>query len=332
MQRIYNILTSILGESKQGVYDKGVTQYQFNCPYCADEKGGIDGKFNLEVSFSLGKFHCWSCGEAGPISKLIKSRGGKALADEYFNIINDIKETQYFNLDLFKDNGDIFGDKTLYLPKTFRKIDISKCKSKALLEFLNKRKIDQNIIDFYNIGRTTWDEEDWTWRDRIVIPSYNAVGDLNYFVGRTFKETDKRGKYKNCDADKYQILLHEDKIQWDADIYLVEGAIDCIYYPNSISLMGKSLSAKSVVYSKLKEKANANIIIVLDGDTTIDEVKRIYRLLDRGRLRGRIKFIELGTDILPWKDFGEAYEDGGREALIKCMKEASTFTEIELLT
>lgn len=332
MQRVYNILTSILGDSKQGVYDKNITQYQFNCPYCADEKGGVDGKFNLEISFALGKFHCWSCGNAGPISKLIKSKGGKALLDEYINIINDIKETQYFNLDLFKDNGDFFTEKILHLPKTFKKIDISKCKSKALLDFLNKRKITQNIIDYYNIGRTTWDEEDWTWRDRIVFPSYNIMGDLNYFIGRTFKDNDKRGKYKNCDADKYQILLHEDKIQWDADIYLVEGAIDCIYYPNSISLMGKSLSTKSIVYSKLKEKANANIIIVLDGDTTIDEVKRIYRILDRGRLRGRIKYIELGTDILPWKDFGEAYEDGGKEALIKCMKDTKIFTEIDLLT
>ena len=87
MQRIYNILVSILGESKQGGYSKDCTQYQFNCCFCADEKGGIDGKYNLEVSFALGKYHCWSCGNAGNISRLILKRGGKALADEYFSII-----------------------------------------------------------------------------------------------------------------------------------------------------------------------------------------------------------------------------------------------------
>lgn len=47
MQRIYDILTTLLGESKQGSFDKDVTQYQFNCPYCAEEKGGVDGKYNL---------------------------------------------------------------------------------------------------------------------------------------------------------------------------------------------------------------------------------------------------------------------------------------------
>ena len=86
-----------------------------------------------------------------------------------------------------------------------------------------------------------------------------------------------------------------------------------------------------ILYSTLFEKANANIIIVLDGDTTDDEVKRIYRLLDKGRLRGKIRYIRLGTDELPWKDFGEAYEDGGKNSIIKCMKNVKTYTEIDLL-
>lgn len=331
MQRVYNILVTLLGESKQGSYSKDITQYQFNCPYCADEKGDIDGKYNLEISFALGKFHCWSCNNAGPISKLIKNKGGKALYDEYFSLIKEIRESKYFNLDLFKDNGEMLGENYLKLPTTFRKIEISKCKDKALIKFLNERKITQDIIDNYNIGRTTWDEEDWSWRNRIVFPSYNINGDINYYVGRTYKETDTRNKYKNCESDKFQIIYHEDKIQWDADIYLVEGVIDCIYANNTISLLGKVLNKKSELYSRLYEKANANIIIVLDGDTTDNEIKRIYRLLDRGRLRGKIHYIRLGTDELPWKDFGEVYEYGGREAIIKCMKNIKTYTEIDLL-
>ena len=331
MQRIYNILTSILGESKQGSYDSGVNQYQFNCSYCADEKGGIDNKFNLEVSFILGKYHCWSCGSAGSLSRLIKARGGKALLDEYFKIINDIKENKYYDLNMFKDNGDIFEETYLKLPKTFRKINISTCKDKSLIEYLNKRKITQDIVDYYNIGKTTWDEEDWTWRNRIIIPSYNSVGDLNYFIGRTYKDNDKRNKYKNCDADKNKIVLHEDKIQWDADIYLVEGAIDCIYYPNTISLMGKYLDSKSEVYNKIREKANANVIICLDGDTTINDTKRIYQTLEKGKLRGRIKYIQLGTNNIPYKDFGEIYEAEGKNGIIKTMKTAKQFNEIELL-
>lgn len=331
MQRIYNILTSILGESKQGGYDSGVNQYQFNCPHCADEKGGVDNKFNLEISFTLGKFHCWSCNSSGSLSKLIRNKGGKHLVEEYFSVINDIKENRYYDLNLFKDNGDIFEERYLKLPKTFKKINISKCRDKQLLEYLNKRKITQDIIDTYNIGVTTWDEDDWGWRNRIILPSYNSFGDLNYFIGRVYKENDKRPKYKNCDADKNLIVLHEDKIQWDADIYLVEGAIDCIYFYNTISLMGKHLNKKMEVYDKLYEKSNANIIICLDGDTTINEVKRIYSVLDRGRLRGRIKYITLDTEEIPYKDFGEIYEAEGKNGIIRTMKTAKQFSELELL-
>lgn len=46
--RIYNILTGFLGESKQGFFDNGTSQYQFNCPECAEENGGVpDGKTNF---------------------------------------------------------------------------------------------------------------------------------------------------------------------------------------------------------------------------------------------------------------------------------------------
>ena len=109
MQRIYKMITNLLGESKQGSYDNGITQYQFNCRY-------VNNKYSLEISFSIGKYHCWSCGVSGNISSLIKNLGGKELYNEYFRIISDIKESKYYNLDLFKDNGDIFSEKYLKLP------------------------------------------------------------------------------------------------------------------------------------------------------------------------------------------------------------------------
>lgn len=331
MQRIYNILSSILGESKQGGYDSSITQYQFNCPNCAEEKGYIDNKYNLDISFSLGKYHCWSCDISGPISKLVKIYGGKSMYDEYIHIINDIKDSQYYNLEMFKDNTDIFEEKYLKLPKTFRKINIGVNTNKKLEEYLKKRKISQDIIDFYNIGITGWNGEEYAWRNRIIFPSYNSFGDLNYYVGRTYSDTDKRVKYRNCDADKKSIVLHEDKIQWDADIYLVEGAIDCIYYPNTISMLGKYLTKDFELYNKLYERSNANIIICLDGDTKISETKRIYSTLNHGRLFGKIKYIRLGTDELPWKDFGEVYEDKEKLGMIEVMKSSKTFSELELI-
>lgn len=335
LKRVYDILRLILGESKQGDFNVNESQYQFNSPWITEENDGIpDGKYNLEISLSLGKYHDWSTENGGNISRLIKKWGTKELLNEYFNIIKEVKESRYYDLELFKDNGEDLGYyNQLKLPLTFKKIDLKTCRKKKLLEYLEERKLTQDIIDFYNLGYTTWNEEDWQMKDRIIIPSYNSDGDLNFWVGRDFinNKQSKKVKYKNCKADKNKIVFQEDKIQWNNDIILVEGGIDCLYYNNSIALLGKVLKKDHEIYKQLYEKANANIIICLDGDTDISETKRIYNLLNVGRLCNKIWYVRLNTDELPWKDFGEAYQQGGKKNIIKIMKSKKQFSEIDLL-
>lgn len=329
-RKIYDILTVVLGESKQGGYVSGCMQYQWNCPNCAAEKGGVDGKYNLETSFVLGKFHCWACDTKGNLSYLIGKYGNSTLLKEYQEEIKAINESKLYDLSSFMDtmNGNVQNDgKVLKLPKTYTKIDISTLKNKKLKAYLEKRKITQDIIDKFNIGYTQWDGEDYSMRNRIVVPSYDNKGFLNYWVSRDFTGYEKRIKYKNCDADKKEIVFQESLINYNADIVLVEGTIDAIYYPNSISMLGKFLLKDSELFRSLYNKANANIIICLDGDTTIEETKRIYNMLNIGRLRGKIKYITLDE----YKDFGEIYENKGKKGLIDAVKSAKQFSEIDLL-
>ena len=329
-RKIYDILTVVLGESKQGGYVSGCMQYQWNCPNCAAEKGGVDGKYNLETSFTLGKFHCWACDTKGNLSYLIGKYGGSKLLKEYQEEIKAINESKLYDLSSFMDNlnGNVQENgKILKLPKTFTKIDISNLKNKKLKEYLNKRKITQDIIDRFNIGYTQWDNEEPSLRSRIVIPSYDCNGFLNYWVSRDFTGYDKRIKYKNCEADKKEIVFQDSLINYNADIVLVEGAIDCLFFPNTVALLGKFLLKDSEIFRSLYHKANANIIICLDGDTTEEETKRIYNMLNVGRLRGKIKYITLDK----YKDFGEIYESEGKTGLINTIRNAKRFSEIDLL-
>lgn len=331
--RIYNILTGFLGESKQGFFDNGTSQYQFNCPDCAEENGGMpDNKYNLEVNFALGKCHCWKCGYAGPISRLVRDYGGTEALKDYYATVKDIKESKYYNIGLFKDMAEnAYLNDYIKLPDTFTKIDLKTCRKRKLVEYLNKRRITQDIIDQHGIGYTTWDEEKWQMRDRIIIPSYDSAGDLNYWVGRDFSGHPKKMKYWNSKNDKNEIVFQESLIQWDTTIYLCEGALDCLYYPNSIALLGKTLSKDTKIFQELYDRARANIVICLDGDTELSETKRIYNLLNIGRLRGKIRYLRLGTDEIPYKDFGEIYEAEGKQGMIKAFRQVKEFSEIELL-
>ena len=263
---------------------------------------------------------------------LVKEYGGTELLKDYYAAVKDIRESRYYNIGLFKDMAEnAYLNDYIKLPDTFTKIDLKTCRKRKLVEYLEKRKITQDIIDLHNIGYTTWDEDKYNLRNRIIIPSYDSAGDLNYWVGRDFTGNGRRMKYWNSKNDKNEIVFQESLIQWDATIYLCEGAIDCLFYPNSIALLGKTLSKGTKIFQELYDKARANIVICLDGDTELKETKRIYNLLNIGRLRGKIRYIRLGTDEIPYKDFGEIYEAEGKTGMIKAFRQAKEFSEIELL-
>lgn len=328
-RRQYNILVSLLGESKQGGYQNGVEQYQFCCPSCAEENGGKpDGKYNLEINFGIGKYHCWKCDIKGNINRLIKRYGGTDLAIEYLNDVKMVLSNMQYRLDVYEELTKIVQEEDIKLPKTFTQIgDINKLRNGKLKTFLEKRHITQEIVDTYHLGYTKWDDEELNVRSRLIVPSYDKNGNLTYWTGRDITGYDKRQKYLNVKADRKKIIFNEGLIEWDGDIILVEGIIDSIVYPNCIPLMGKQLYKDSRLYEILMQKANGNVYICLDSDTDISETKRIYRLLNKGRMKNKIRYIRMTE----YKDFGEVFEKGGKQGLINMINQAKQFTDFDLI-
>lgn len=332
-ENIIKILDSFLGGSKNGFNDNG--QAQYNCPQCADENGGVpDGKHNLEVNVFIQKFQCWKCGETdgmkGNIGYLIKRYGSKRLYQEYKEEMLSIRKRSLYTFDEW-DEAPIENFETfLTLPKTYSKINLKMPLDKRLVAYLKKRKIDQETIDKFSIGYTRWESENPRWSYRIIVPSFDKFGDLNYWVGRDYTGASPQ-KYCNCDADKKAIVFQDSLINYDAPIYLVEGIFDALRFPNCISLMGKVLVKDSLLYQTLYSQSNSEIVICLDSDTTEFETKKIYKLLDQGKLRGRIRYIRLGEESTPYKDFSEAYEEGGKKTMIDLIKNKKEYSILDLL-
>lgn len=327
-KNIEKILVSFLGESKNGISEGG--QMQFPCPKCIEEKGHQEErKYNLEVNLYKLVYKCWSCNDtdgsmSGKLGTLIKRYGNLQLYESYKNEIDSLIKSKLY--DLGSDINIDSNETEIRLPYTYTKIDLNKCSNNMLLNYLNKRKLTQDIIDKFKIGYTTWKEKESGWKNRIIMPSYDAYGDLNYFVGRDFTGKSMM-KYKNCDADKTNIVFQESLIDFDSDIILCEGAMDCLYPLNAIALLGKTLKRNTKIYKTLMERANANIIICLDNDTEIGETKRIYNILNTGRLKGKILYIRLDGI----KDFGELYEKYGKRGIITAIRSARQFNELDLL-
>ena len=103
LEKIYNILVSFLGESKNG-FDKNTFQYQFPCPRCVEIKGKKEIlKFNLECNIIKQVYKCWACCDEGDdmhgsIIKLIKLYGNERLLKEYKEAIHSLRESKMYRL------------------------------------------------------------------------------------------------------------------------------------------------------------------------------------------------------------------------------------------
>lgn len=328
---MYDILASFLGEAKNG-FDNENYQFQFGCPRCAEKYGKKElNKHNLECNLFV--FNCWKCSSEGDddmhgsVFKLIKLYGNDQLYKEYKACIESLKKSKLYDLNFSKQyNIDLSQIDDIQMPNNFRPFKKDKYYPKRAMEYLQNRGISWDIIDYFGLGFTTYSEENKMASNRIIIPSYNKFGELNYWTGRDFTGLSKRQKYFNPKVERKSLIFNEEKIQWDADITLVEGPFDHIVVPNSIPLLGKALNKEFKLYWELYNKANANINIFLDGDA-FSTVMHTYKELNHGRLYNKIRYIPVNEDMDP----SLLYQLGGNKAIIQHLANARKIKEAYLL-
>ena len=331
--KLKSLLDSFLGESRKELDES--YQLQYSCPRCRENKGvSEDRKKNLEINIKLNCYQCWACGQYddemhGSIIKLIKLYGNETILREYKETIYSLRQSKLYEVSFDKNDFNIdttvFERETVKLPSNFKKFNREAYNASKAIEYLTNRGIDWDIIDFYNICYTMYDENNKQVSSRIIIPSFNKFGELNYWTGRDYLGFDKRQKYYNPQIERKDIIFNEEKIQWDADITLVEGPFDHIVVPNSIPLLGKVLKTDFKLYQELISKSNANINIFLDSDA-VEDVKKIYKVLNHNRLYNKIRWIPTSDDLDPSKIF-ELY---GYKGIVEHLRKAEKINEIFL--
>ena len=279
-EELISLLEDFLGEPRKHYESRG--QISFDCPNCSYEKGlDHDGKGNLEINYELGVYNCWACAETdgtkGKLYYLFKQYADKETLRRFIN------GRFVFESDFYEDEEVETCKQVLKLPEGFYSLTGKQghILFVSAFNYLYSRGITDEIIAKYKLGFCL----DGKYQNRIVIPSYDIDGDLNYFVARSITKQNTKYKYLNPEVDKTSIIFNENMINWDRPIFLVEGAFDHIVIPNSIPLLGKKMYDK--LLDMIYHKANSYIIIVLDSDANDDAVK-IYNKLDCGKLMNRI--------------------------------------------
>ena len=278
---LVDLLRDVLGHEKQHYDSK--KQISFDCPVCAAEKGVEgDGKGNLEINYFRGVYKCWACAE---------THGTQGVLGKLFDKFGTKKQKQIWDLLKPEEEGEKEKPKIyLRLPQGYTKFkdyNIRFIPHREAINYLYSRGITDEMIEKYDIGYTV--SGDYAYR--IIVPSYNEDGYLNYFVSRAW--VPKKMKYKNPSVPKEEIIFNESRVDWTKDIYLCEGVFDAFFLPNPIPMLGKFLSSN--LFQKLYDNAEGNLHICLDGDAWTDALK-LYHNLNGGKLYNRIKIIKLPKD------------------------------------
>lgn len=260
MTELIQLLDKVLKSRGQSL--KKNNEYMWWSPFISHHKP------KLQVNIQTGKWHCWVSNQGGHnLFQLFKRVG--ASKQDYQSLSKLLGETIFV-----KDTT--AGQQDIRLPDEFKSLSephTSIIRDHALL-FLKKRGITTEDIKRYNIGYCT----EGLYQNRIIVPSYDEHGKLNYFVGRDFYASTL--KYKNPPISK-DIIGFDLYVNWSLPIILVEGVFDSISVKNnSVPLFGKTILPK--LYQKIVEKKVKDIFIVLDSDAFDDAIQMTEKFVNEG--------------------------------------------------
>ena len=275
--KLLQLLESVLGKGKPTSGDN----IAFFSPFTSHYKPKLEININTNHA-GENAWHCWISDKKGrSISSLFKQLN---LSKEKFEQLERIVETTRYR----SQNTVTEKPTTVQLPEQYRPLWIKKLTPdyRNAIHYLSKRGITAFDILKYRIGYC----ESGEYSGKIIIPSYDAAGQLNYFVSRAFYKEDKQ-KHKNPKISK-DIIGFEMFINWAEPIILCEGSFDAIAIKrNAIPLFGKII--QPALQKKIIQEHVRDIYICLDVDALKNAIQIAQRFMGEGL---NVYFVELANE------------------------------------
>ena len=232
MEEKLRIIRDILGG-----YRQSSNEFLFACPFCGHHKK------KMSVNFGINAFKCWVCDTRGKnIYRLVRKFGTYQQKQKWLELDGRLDLSEFDKM--FMEMNDEEIEQVTELPPSF----VSLCNkhlpisSQRPLDYLYDRGITKKEILMWKIGYCT----EGRYSGRIIVPSFNNAGNLNYFIARSF--VGHRMKYLNPPISK-NVVFNELFVDWDEPIILVEGLFDAIIAgQNAIPILGSTLREESKLF------------------------------------------------------------------------------------
>jgi hypothetical protein len=228
-------------------------------------------------------YHCWVCGTRGKgLSRFFRYNAPKFYTEASQIFQKTIKEK------------DEIPDEILELPEGFRLLstldngadpDLKACK-----KYIESRLLSESRTWYFKVGAVS----SGRYRRRIIIPSFDDSGNLNYYTARSID--DFKMKYMNPKVKRADIIFNEINIDWGEELTLVEGPFDLFRCnQNATCLLGSTLSEKHELFRKIVINSTP-VVLALDNDAN-KKTQNIARLLASYDIPVRVLDTSLFEDV-----------------------------------
>lgn len=302
------------------------------CPVCQSKKSFTarsSTKKKLVIRTDNFLCHCWVCGyRSRNLVELIKQHHSEWLPAYLSTFIGSklIRATSYEANEHGVNEPEKLalppGFKTLnefvaHFPlMAFENIKDPAAPNNLIFRYVYER-FDKNIIETTD-ACTYWGfgfvEGDRGLENRVIIPSFDAEGQLNYYSARAITDT-AFPKYQNPSVPREDIVFNELNIDWSDPLTIVEGPFDLVKCnSNATCLLGSNLTTEYLLFLRLIQH-NTPVILALDPDAE-DKTLRIAELLHN--YGNEVKILTIPSC---YKDVGEMT----RKDFIKQLEHAKLF-------
>ena len=271
--------------------------FDVRCPICNPSD---PSKKKLAIRTTDDANHCWTCGwKARSLLPLIKKYGSNSQLATYKELTGIGKSDLVTAVEEEK--------KKIELPIDFCMLvlaDRSDPDVKAAWRYIESRGLCENDAWYFKFCVSN----EHRWKRRIIMPSFDVDGKLNYFAARAIDDT-RKPKYDNPDVDKNPIIFNEINVDWSKRLVLVEGPFDLVKCPeNSTTLLGSDLDERHELFNKILMN-NTPVALALDGDMWHKKTPKIVKKLQEYNID------VLVVDVRPWGDPGNMSKSDVKDAV-----------------
>ena len=273
--KLLQLLESVLGKGKP----TSRSNYKFFSPFKSHYKPKLEVRTQPDENGNY-TWHCWISDTRGKsiYSLFRKLNVPKNRIEELNKIIDQSKYRA--------NSATVRVEETIQLPSDYHPLWIYRksWEYDSAIRYLKSRGISIFDIIRYRIGYA----EQGEYRGRIIVPSYDTDGQLNYFISRLYRVRENGLKYKNPTVSK-DIIGFEMMINWNEPIILCEGSFDAMAIKrNAIPLFGKAI--QPTLQRKIIEKQVRDIYICLDADALKNALDISERFMNEGL---NVYFVEM---------------------------------------